>query len=160
MLLDGVVRHLDAVAELDVAGRGHTARQSVDVDEAVGGLLIEAVTGIVGGQVVVVQGAVGATAGDDCATAVQRHADLAVDVLLRVFDEGVQRLGGGAEPLRIVDQLGPALVDITLDAVLFALQAAVLQLLVCGNQSHGARGLVQLAGLDADQTILGHGRRS
>ena len=38
--------------------------------------------------------------------------------------------------------------------MLFALQAAVLQLLVCGNQSHGARGLVQLTGLDADQTIL------
>ena len=70
-LLDAVFRNLDAIAELDVAGCGHAARQTIDVDEAVGGLLVEAVAGIVGGQVVVVQRAVGATAGDDGATAVQ-----------------------------------------------------------------------------------------
>ena len=71
ILLDGVLRYLDAVAELDVAGGGHAGRQAVDVDEAVGGLLVEAVAGVVGGEVVVVQRAVGATAGDDGATAVQ-----------------------------------------------------------------------------------------
>ena len=87
ILLDGVLRHLDAVAELDVAGGGHAGRQAVDVDEAVGGLLVEAVAGVVGGEVVVVQRAVGATAGDDGATAVQHHANLAGDVLLGVLDE-------------------------------------------------------------------------
>ncbi len=55
ILLDGVLRHLDAVAELDVAGGGHAGRQAVDVDEAIGGLLVEAVAGVVGGEVVVVQ---------------------------------------------------------------------------------------------------------
>ena len=30
ILLDGVLRHLDAVAELDVAGGGHAGRQAVD----------------------------------------------------------------------------------------------------------------------------------
>ena len=44
ILLDGVLRYLDAVAELDVAGGGHAGRQAVDVDEAVGGLLVEART--------------------------------------------------------------------------------------------------------------------
>ena len=108
----------------DVAGRGHAGRQAVDVDEAVGGLLVEAVAGIVGGEVVVVQRAVGATAGDDGATAVQHHANLAGDVLLGVLDERVERLSRRGEPLRIVDQLAPALVDVALDAVLFRVRGS------------------------------------
>ena len=84
----------------------------------------------------------------------QDHANLTGHVLLGVFDEGVERLGCRGEPLRIVDQLAPALVDVALDAVLFAFEAAVFEFLVSGDQSHGTRSLVQLAGLDADQAVL------
>ena len=34
------------------------------------------------------------------------------------------------KPLRVVDQFGPALVDVALDAVLLAFEAAVLEFLV------------------------------
>ena len=84
----------------------------------------------------------------------QDHANLTGHVLLGVLDERVERLSRRGEPLRIVDQLAPALVDVALDAVLFAFEAAVLKLLMSGNQGHGTRGLVQLAGLDADQAVL------
>ena len=84
----------------------------------------------------------------------QDHANLTGHVLLGVLDESVERLGSRGEPLRIVNQLAPALVDIALDAVLFALEAAVFEFLMSGDQGHGARSLVQLAGLDADQAIL------
>ena len=151
-LLDAVFRNLDSIAELDVTGCGHTARQTVDVDEAVGRLLIEAVAGIVGGQIVVIQRGVGTTTGHDGASAMQDHADFAGNVLLGVFDEGVQGLRCRGEPLRIVDEFGPALVDIALDAVLLAFEAAVLEFLVGGDQCDSTRSLVQLTGLDADQT--------
>ena len=38
--------------------------------------------------------------------------------------------------------------------MLFAFEAAVFEFLVSGDQSHGPRSLVQLAGLDADQAVL------
>ena len=82
------------------------------------------------------------------------HANLTGHIPLGVIDERVERMHGRGEPLRIIDQFGPALVDIALDAVLFALQAAVLQLLVGGDQRHGTRSLVELTGLDAHQAIL------
>ena len=84
----------------------------------------------------------------------QDHANLTGHVLLGVLDERVERLGCRGEPLRVVDQLAPALVDVALDAVLFAFEAAVLEFLMRGDQGHGARRLVQLAGLDADQAVL------
>ena len=54
-LFDGVLRHFDAVAELHVTSGGDLARQAVDFDEAVGRVLVEAVAGIVGGEVVILQ---------------------------------------------------------------------------------------------------------
>ena len=143
-LLNAVFRNLDAIAELDVAGCGHTARQTIDVDEAVGRLLIEAITGIVSGQIVVIQRGVRTTTGHDGAPTVQDHADFAGNVLLGVFDEGVQGLRCRGEPLRIVDEFGPALVDIALDAVLLALEAAVFEFLVGGDQCDSARCPVHL----------------
>ena len=82
----------------------------------------------------------------------QDHANLTGHVLLGVLDERVERLSRRGEPLRIVDQLAPALVDVALDAVLFAFEAAVLEFLVGGDQCDSTRSLVQLTGLDADQT--------
>ena len=116
--------------------------------------MVEGIAGIVGGELVVVQRGVGTTAGHHGAATVQDHANLTGHVLLGVLDEGVERLGCRGEPLRIVNQLAPALVDVALDAVLFAFEAAVFEFLVSGDQSHGTRSLVQLAGLDADQAVL------
>ena len=78
-----------------VARCGHAGRQAVDVDEAVGGLLVEGIAGIIGGELVVVQRGVGTTAGHDGATAVQDHANLTGHVLLGVLDERVERLSRG-----------------------------------------------------------------
>src|SRR5690625_5631305 len=60
----------------------------LDVDESAGAGLIEGVALVVGGQIEVVQAGLGAAPGDGRAAAVQRHADIAVDVALGVLDEG------------------------------------------------------------------------
>ncbi len=86
----------------------------------------------------------------------QRHPDLAGDVLLRLGDEGVQRPLERGEPQAVVDQLGPALADGPLEAGEVALDGDVLELLVRGDQRDRAGGLVDLAALDADQPVLDH----
>src|SRR5699024_4477801 len=143
-----------AVAEGDVAGRGLLGGQAVDVDESAGAGLIEGVALVVGGQIEVVQAGLGAAPGDGRAAAVQRHADIAVDVALGVLDEGVQGLLQGGEPLAVVDQLRPAVADGALETGLLALEGDALELLVGGDQRHRAGCLVVLAGLDAHQAVL------
>ena len=73
-----------------------------------------------------------------------------------VLDERVQGALERREPLAVVDQLGPALLDGPLEPGLLALDGDVLQLLVRGDQRDRARGLVDLAGLDADEPVLDH----
>src|SRR5690606_18556675 len=143
-----------AVAEGDVAGRGLLRGEAVDVDEAAGAGLVERVALVVGGEVEVVQAGLGAAPGDGRPTAVQRHADVAVDVALGVLNAGVQGLLQRGEPLAVVDHRGPAVGDLPLEAGLLALEGPALQLVVRGDQRHRARRLVHLAGLDAHQAVL------
>ena len=49
------------------------------------------------------------------------------------------------EPHAVVDQLGPALLDVALEPRLLALDRDVLELLVRGDERHRARRLVDLA---------------
>ena len=67
-------------------GRPHSC------DEALGQRLVEGVAGVVGGQAEVVQRLLAAPARDDRPAAVQRHPDVAGDVLVGVVDEAVQRV--------------------------------------------------------------------
>src|SRR5699024_6971190 len=82
------------------------------------------------------------------------QADVAADVALGVLDEGIQGLLQRREPLAVVDQVRPAVADGALEAGLLALEGDALELLVRGDQRHRARGLVDLTGLDAHQTVL------
>src|SRR5690606_5456275 len=121
-----------------------------------GGGLVEAVAGVVRGQVEVVQRRLGAAARDDGPAAVQGHPDVAVDMPAGLVDEAVQGALERGEPLAVVDQFAPALLDLPLVAGQFALDGDVLQLLVGGDQGDGAGRLVHLAGLDADEAVLDH----
>ncbi len=117
--------------------------------------LVEGIAGVVGGEVEVVQRGLGAATVDDCLATVEDHADVAGNVLLRVFDEGVQGALERGEPLSVVDQLCPALANSCLEAGLFALDGDVLEVLVRGDQRHGTRGgFIDFAGLDADEAIF------
>src|SRR5690554_6503977 len=145
---------VDPVAELGVARRGQLRGEAVDLDEALGVRLVERVALVVGREVEVVQARVRAAPRDGRAATVQHHAHLARHVALGVVDEDVEGLLERAEPHAVVDQLGPALLDAALEACLLALDRDVLQLLVRRDQGHGAGGLIDLAGLDADEPVL------
>src|SRR5581483_8099255 len=141
---------------LEVTLGGDLRRHAVDVDEALGRGLVEGVAGVVRGQVEVVERLPRPPSGDDGPAAVQGHPDVAGDVLVGLVDEAVQGPLERGEPLAVVDQFAPALLDLPLEAGEFALDGDVLQLLVRGDQRDGAGGLVDLAGLDADQPVLDH----
>ena len=138
----------------NIPGCSDLRRQSVDLDETVRGILVEGVTGIVGGEVVVIQRAVGTASHHHGTAAVHDHANLTGHIPLGVIDERVERMHGRGEPLRIIDQFGPALIDAALDAMLLTFETHVLEFLVGRDEGDGTRCLVELTGLDAHQAIL------
>src|SRR5690606_3481061 len=146
--LEGAGAHVHGVAEGGVPGRGELGRHAVDLDEALGVGLVEGVARVVGREVEAGQAGVACATGGHGAAAVEEEADVAGDVALGVGDEGVERALERGEPLAVVDELGPALVDDLLEAGLLALDRDVLQLLVGGDERDRAGGLVDLAGLD------------
>src|SRR3954451_23803754 len=85
------------------------------LDEALRQRLVELVVGVVRRQVVVVQRRRAAPAGDDRTPAVQRHPDLAGDVLRGLVDERVERAFERREPQAVIDQLCPPLFGAVLE---------------------------------------------
>src|SRR5665811_1860116 len=126
----------------------------MQVDEALGLALVEGVAFVIGGQAEVVQAGLGATTGDDGAPAVQRHPDVTGDVFLGGGHERVERALQRAVPETVVGELAPLLLDATLVAAELTLHRDVLELLVSGDEGEGARGLIDLAALDAHETVL------
>src|SRR5699024_6273513 len=112
----------------------HLRREPVQLDETLCVGLVEGVTGVISREAEVVQALLGTAAGDRGASTVQRHPDVTGDVLVAVLDERVQRAFERARPLPVVGELGPALVDSTLEPTELALHGDVLQLLVRGDQ--------------------------
>src|SRR5713226_3049112 len=135
------------------AGRD-LAGQAPELDEAPGQVLVEDVTGVIGGQPVVVQPGRAAAAGDHCPAAVQAEPDVAGDMPGRLVHEGLKRAAQRGEPQPVVDELGPALPGLPLEPREVALQADVLKFSVRGDQRDGARRLVDLPALDPDEPVL------
>ena len=75
----------------------------------------------------------------------QDHADIAGDILLGVLDESVHRLLERRVPLGLVHQLAPRLFELTLVAVLHALEGDGLEGLVGLNERDGSGSLVNFA---------------
>ena len=97
-----------------------------------------------------------AAAGDDGGVRPQLDAHLALDELLRLVDERVDRLARGAEPEALVDELRPALLEAALDPRLVLRQHDVLERRVRLDEHDRRRRLVDLAALDADGAVLDH----
>ena len=142
------------LAHLRVPPRADLRRQRPELDEALRQRLVERVAGVVGRQREVVQALRALPAGDRRPSALQREADVAGHVLLRVVDERVEAALESRVPEAVVDQPGPLGLDAALVAVDVALEGEVLELLVGGDQGEGGRSLVDLAALDADETVL------
>ena len=95
---------------------GDLRRQPPQLDEALGQRLVEGVAGVVGREVVVVEGLLPLRRPvTDGAAAVQRQPDLAGDMLAGLVDEAVEGALERREPQAVVDQLGPALLDAALE---------------------------------------------
>src|SRR5450631_2018583 len=102
------------------------------MDEALGLTLVEGVQFVVGGQAEVVEAGLGATTGDGCSTAVQRHPDVTADVFLGGCHKRVNGALERAEPQTVIGELAPLLLDPTLVAAELPLQRDVLELLMGG----------------------------
>ena len=108
------------------------------------------------GQRLGVERVLGAAPGDDRRPGLERQPHLAGDELLRLVDEGVDRLARRAEPEALVDELGPARLELALGDELGLRQDEVLERLVRGDQRDRRGRLVDLAALDADGAVLDH----
>ena len=116
----------------------------------------EGLAGAVGGQRLGVEHVRRAAAGDDGGVRPQLDAHLALDELLRLVDERVDRLARRAEPEALVDELRPALLEAALDPRLVLRQDDVLERRVRRDQHDRGRRLVHLAALDPDGAVLDH----
>ena len=128
----------------------------MDVDEALSGLMVESVVGIVGGQAEIIQrvGALASHHGAGTLEELQLHR--AGHALLGVGEEGVEGLLQRREPQAVVHLLGPSLLDGELVVQHAPLQAQIFQGLVRLNESQAARHLVALAALHAHEPVLHH----
>ena len=89
------------------ARRDHVSTDEAPQAHEPGGVLVaERVLGLVGRELVVVEPAVGAAAGDEAAPGLEPQPDLAGDVPLGRVDERVERLAQRREPQAVVDELG------------------------------------------------------
>src|SRR5439155_24092560 len=102
-------------------------RQTPQLDETFCQRLVEGVVRVIGREVVVVERRRAAAAGDNGATAVQRHADLAGHMLRARLDELAESPLERRVPQAVVDQLAPALLDAALEPRQAALYGAVLE---------------------------------
>ena len=112
--------------------------------------------GVVGGEVVAVEPAVGAPAGDEAPARLEPQADVAGDELLGVAHERVERLLERREPEAVVHELGVAGLEPRLLAHEVALERDRLEVGVREQHRERARALVGLAALDADPAVLDH----
>ena len=128
----------------------------MDVDEALGGLVVESVVGIVGGQAEIIQrvGALASHHGAGTLEELQLHR--AGHALLGVGEEGVEGLLQRREPQAVVHLLGPGLLDGEFVVQHAPLQAQILQGLVSLDEGQTARHLVALAALHAHEPVLHH----
>ena len=90
------------------------------------------------------------------AAGAQLEADLALDELLRGVHEGVDRLPQRAEPVALVDERGPAVLEAPLLLQLGAGEDQVLERAVGLDEDERGRRLVHLPALDADGAVLDH----
>ena len=118
--------------------------------------MAEAVGGVVGGELVVVEAVRAAPAGDLAAAGLEAQAHLAGDELLARVDERVEGLLQRREPEAVVDELGVAGLDAGLLPVEVALEADRLEVLVGHDERQAGRALVGLPALDADPAVLDH----
>src|SRR5262249_17148623 len=93
---------------LALSRRRELALQAGDPDEPRRRLVRERLARPVRGELLLVEGVLGAPALDHRLPRRERDANLARDELLRDVDERVDRLAQGREPQALVDQLGPA----------------------------------------------------
>ena len=80
-------------------------REAPEPHESGGVLVAERVVGFVGGEVVVVEAALGAAAGHEAPARLEPQPHLAGDVALGRVDERVERLAQRREPQAVVDEL-------------------------------------------------------
>ena len=144
------------LADLAALARPDLRGQTVEVDEALGRLVVEAVGRVVGGEVVVVERVRAAAADGHARSLEEAQAHVAGHELLRGLDEAVERLFERREPHAVVDELGPLLLDAELVVQHLTLEAQVLERLVRGDERERARNLVDLAALHADEAVLDH----
>ena len=128
----------------------------MEFHEALGQGLIEGVTGVVGGQVKVIERVIGAPTVYHRTTGMEDHADITGHVLLGRVDEGVQGAFQRGEPQAIIDFFGPAGVNKPLVAGKFALHSDVFQGLVGDEQGDCPGSFVHLAGFNAHQAVFHH----
>src|SRR4028118_2176923 len=124
--------------------------------KAGGGGLVEGAVGVVGREVLAVEGVGGRAAHDGAASLVELEADGAGDGLLGFGDEGVEGGLQGGEPEAVVGELGVALFDGRLEAEGVFGEGERLQLLMGLDDGEGGWGLVELTALYADEAILDH----
>ena len=82
----------------------------------------------------------------------QRHR--AVDIVLRAFDESLQRFAQRREPQAEVHDLGVLQADVLLEVRQVAVEAQRFQLAMRGEQQRSAGRLIAAARLDADEAVL------
>ena len=134
---------------------GHA--QAPEPDEALGVGVPERVAGVVGGQLVVVEGDRAATPVDgQGARRLETQPDLTGDVALGLGHEGVEGRLERREPQAVVDQLGPARLEPGLLVVEVTLEGQVLEVGVGGQEGQRAGALVDLPALDPHPAVLDH----
>ena len=93
-------------------------------------------------------------AGDDDVALVELEAHPAVDALLGVVDEGLQREALGAPPVAVVDHAGVARHEVVLEVGDFAVERDRFDGAVGAQQDGAARGFIAAAALHADVAVF------
>ena len=90
---------------------------------------------------------------DDIAL-VELQVNLTCDILLRFLREGDHAAHKRREPLSFVDDLSHLGGELLLELHEVAVEAELLELLMCRAEDCAARSLIDAAGLHADDTVL------
>ncbi len=130
--------------------------EAIEGDEAGGVVLVVSsfLSAFHGGDMFVVKAVRGAAAGVDDVAFIEFEANLAVDRFLGLGDEGLEGIALGSEPEAIVDELGVSWDEAITKVLSIAVDGQGLEVLVGGQQNGATWGLVDAAGLHADEAVL------
>src|SRR5579883_861898 len=131
-------------------------RQRKDLRKSLACRVVECILRCVGGKRLIVQGKWRGARENAQRPLIHLHNDRSAYALLRLIDEGIERLPKRREPEAVIHDVGIIFGKLRLRMSCPLIKCDALELLMCKMKERSSRCFIYLSGFDTHKTILDH----